>query len=91
MLCVSGSQLMKHPTLKHSHTPLGHTKWSNSTFLKLELTQTRYGGIYGVQMCNSHSAHLTEDKESQGLFCPLKPKQLMSVIGQVKSYSFGAL
>ena len=90
MLFVSGSQLMKHPTLKHSHTLLGH-EMANSTFLKLELTQTRYGGIYGVQMCNSHCDHLTEEKESQGLFCPLKPKQLMSVIRQVKSYSFGAL
>ena len=49
------------------------------------------GGIYGVQIGNSDCAHLIEEKESRGLFCPLEPKHLMSVIGKVKSYSFGAL
>ena len=48
-------------------------------------------GIYGVQIVNSHRAHLIEEKESRGLFRPLEPKHLMSVIGQVKSYRFGAL
>ena len=49
------------------------------------------GGIYGVQIGNSHCAHLTEEKESRGLSCPLQPKHLMSVIGKLESYSFGAL
>ena len=48
------------------------TKWPNSTFLKLE--ETRYGGIYSLQIGNSHCAHLIEEKESRGLFCPLEPK-----------------
>ena len=60
-------------TLKHSNTPSGH-EMANSTFLKLKVTQTRYGGIYGVQIGNSHCAHLIEEKESRGLFCPLEPK-----------------
>ena len=51
------------------------TKWPNSTFLKLKVTQTRFwGGIYGVQNGNSHCDHLIEEKESRGLFCPLEPK-----------------
>ena len=50
------------------------TKWPNSTFLKLKVTQTRHGGTYGVQIVNSHRAHLIEEKASWGLFRPLEPK-----------------
>ena len=32
------------------------------------------GGIYGVQIGNSHCDHLIEEKESRGLFFPLQPK-----------------
>ena len=49
------------------------------------------GGIYGVQIVNSRRAHLIEEKESRGLFRPLEPKHHVCNIGQVKSYSFGAL
>ena len=44
-----------------------------------------------AQIGNSHCAHLIEEQESRGLFCPLEPKHLLSVIGKVKSYSFGSL
>ena len=40
---------------------------------------------------NSHCAHLIDEKESRGILCPLEPKHLISVIGLVKSYSFGGL
>ena len=91
--CVSTDETSN---TKNTVTHHWATKWPNSTFLKLKVTQTRYGGggdggIYGVQISNSHCAHLTEEKESRGLFCRLEPKHLISVIGKVKSHSFGAL
>ena len=49
MLCVSGSQLMKHPTLKHSHT-IEPRNGPNKVTKTLKVTQTRYGVIYGVQI-----------------------------------------
>ena len=75
VLCVSGSQLMKHPTLKtQQHTtgprngpivPFWSWKW---------LKQGMGGGIYCVQISKSHCAHLTEEKESWGLILPLGTK-----------------
>ena len=76
---------------KNTVTHQWATKWPSSTFLKLKVTQTRYGGIYGVQIGDSHCAHLIDEKEIRRSFCPLEPKHLISVIGNVKSYSFGAL
>ena len=93
MLCVSGSQLMKHPTLKtQTHTveprngPIVHLFEAES-----DSNKVWWRGIYGVQIGNSHCAHLIEEEKSRGLFCNLEPKHLMSVIGKFKSYSFGAL
>ena len=75
MLCVSGSQLMKHPTLKHSHTPLSHEMAQQYLFEAESDSNKIWGeGVYGVQIGNSHCAHLIEEKESRGLFCPLEPK-----------------
>ena len=70
--CVSTDETSN---TKNTVTHHWATKWPNSTFLKLKVTQTRYGGIYGVQIGNSHCAHLTEEKEGRRLFCPLEPKQ----------------
>ena len=69
--CVSTDETSN---TKNTVTHHWATKWPNSTFLKLKVTQTRYGGIYGVQIGNSHCAHLIEEKASRRLFRPLEPK-----------------
>ena len=48
---------------KNTVTHQWATKWPSSTFLKLKVTQTRYGGIYGVQIGDSHCAHLIDEKD----------------------------
>ena len=67
---------MKHPTLKTQNTPLGH-EMAQQYLFEAESDSNKVwggGGIYGVQIVNSHRAHLIEQKESRGLFRPLEPK-----------------
>ena len=66
---------MKHSTLNwNTVTHHRATKWPIVLFWSWQWLKQGMGGIYGVQIGNSHCAHLIEEKESRGLFCPLEPK-----------------
>ena len=60
------------------------TDETSNTKTQSHSVETRNGPIVVVVI-------VIDEKESRGLLCLLEPKHLISVIGQVKSYSFGAL